>query len=373
MTAKNTRRPKGDGTLFEKDGRWIGRFTYDDPQTGLRKTSQVSGHNKKAASAELKKLREKVAAGQPTRDGTQLFGQYAESWIDLTLDISDRKPSTKALYAGLTRSHIIPAVIGKTPCAKLQPATVERFVKDLRARGLSESTVRQVYTVARAIGDSAVRDGQLTTNPFVQVKRPKVTKKEAEFLSAAEVDQLLAVAETSRYGLLFEFLMSTGLRRGEALALRWLDVNVTDKPKEKPRVPAQSALIKGTLSRIDGELVVGAPKTQTSVRTIPLSDDALDVLRRLKVRQAEDKLAAGTKWAESGFVFTTELGDPCDPRNALRALTVAAEKAGLPRVGLHTLRHSAATIMLNNGVPIAVVSKLLGHSSIQVTVDIYGH
>lgn len=373
MTAKNTRRPKGEGTLFEKDGRWLGRLTYDDPSTGLRRRAQVSGPTKKAAATELRKLRDKVEAGQPVRDGSQPFGQYAETWIETTLDVSDRKPSTKALYASLTRSHIIPSVAGKTACAKLRPTTVERLVKELRARGLSESTVRQVYTVARGIADAAVRDGELTTNPFGQVKRPKVTKKEAEFLSAGEVDRLLAAAEGSRYGLLFDFIMATALRRGEALALRWIDVNATESPKEKPRIPAQSALVRGTLSRLDGSLVVGSPKTDTSARTIWLAPDALDVLRRLRGRQARDKLAAGSKWVESGFVFTTEFGEPCDPRNALRALTTAAAKAGLPRVGVHTLRHSAATIMLNNGVPIAVVSKLLGHSSIQVTVDIYGH
>lgn len=373
MTAKNaSRRPKGDGTIFEKNGRYIARVTYRDSD-GITKRAQASGSTKQAAAAELKKLRDRIAAGKPLHDGVQPFGDFASDWITGSLSVSDRKPSTKALYSTLARKHIIRSTLGKTPCGKLRPGTVEKFIQELRARGLAESTVRQIYTVARAIADAAVRDGQMATNPFGQVKRPKVQKKEAEFLTADEVDRLLEAAAGSRYGLLFDFLSATALRRGEALALRWGDVNVAETPKEKPRIPAQSARIRGTLARIDGELVVGEPKTATSTRTIPLSDEALDVLRLIARRQKVDRLAAGTKWVDTGFVFTTEFGEPCDPRNALRALTRAAEKAGLPRVGLHTLRHSAATIMLNNGVPLAVVSKLLGHASIQVTVDIYGH
>jgi integrase len=97
------------------------------------------------------------------------------------------------------------------------------------------------------------------------------------------------------------------------------------------------------------------------------------VLKALKVRQAAERLRAGSVWTETGFVFTTELGEPCDPRNALRALKVAAEAAGLSGVGLHTLRHSAASVRLTNGVPLKVVSDLLGHSGISVTADVYGH
>ncbi|MFT4010887.1 MAG: site-specific integrase [Nocardioidaceae bacterium] len=376
MAVKNTaaRRPKGGGSIFQRaDGRWIGRTTYTDPKTGLTRRAQVSGETKKAVNDELKKLRDRIEAGKPIRDGAQPFGEYAVAWIDLTLKVSDRKPSTKALYAGLTRRHIVPSNLGKTPVGRLRARHVEQFVQDMRGRGLSESTVRQVYTVARAIAEAAVRDSAMSANPFSQVRRPKVTRREAEFLTAAEVDKLLEAAKGSRYALLFEFLVCTALRRGEALALRWLDVNMTAQPKERPRVPAESARIKGTLARVDGKLVVGPPKTESSVRTIPLSPDALDVLRRLRARQAADKLALGSKWVDSGFVFTTEFGEPCDPRNALRALVAAGERAGLPRIGLHTLRHSAATMMLNNGAALAVVSRLLGHSSIQVTVDIYGH
>ena len=364
MTAKSTRRPKGEGTIFQRaDGRWIGRLTYNDPATGLRKRSQVSAETKKGASAALKTLTKRIDSGAAPRDGSGTFGAYASAWIGSTLEASDRKHSTKTLYGGLARTHIVPSVLGQTAMSRLTAATVERFLTELRKKGLSPSTVRQIYTVARAIGDTAVRDRLLAHNPFAQVKRPKVEHKEAPVLTVMEARQLVVAADGSRYAPLFELLINTGLRRGEALALNWSDVDLEER----------TARVRKTLVRQGGELVRTAPKSKKSERTIPLSGAAVDVMRKTKIRNAEDRLRAGSKWHETGYVFVTEFGEPCDPRNALRALQVAAERASVPGVGLHTLRHTAATIMLNAGVPMATVSRIMGHASIAVTVDLYGH
>ena len=120
-------------------------------------------------------------------------------------------------------------------------------------------------------------------------------------------------------------------------------------------------------------LTVTDPKTAHSTRELFITDELDAVLKAIKQRQRVERLKAGSVWVETGFVFTTETGEPCDPRNALRALCVAAERAGLSRVGLHTLRHTAATLMLDAGVPILTVSRQLGHYSVQVTGDLYGH
>lgn len=114
-------------------------------------------------------------------------------------------------------------------------------------------------------------------------------------------------------------------------------------------------------------------KTEKSRRTVPLSPATVTRLRAVKKRTAEDRLRAGNHWVDSGFVFVTEFGEPCDPRNALRALSSAAKAAGLSGVGLHTLRHSTASVMLMNRVPLKVVSDVLGHSGISITADVYGH
>ena len=131
--------------------------------------------------------------------------------------------------------------------------------------------------------------------------------------------------------------------------------------------------MRGTLARIDGQLLVTEPKTAKSKRFVPISEPAERLLRDLQATQAEERSRAGSRWRQTGFVFTTEFGEPCDPRNALRALKVAATRAGLPDVGLHTLRHSAASVMLTHGVSLRVVSEILGHASIAITGDVYEH
>ena len=128
------------------------------------------------------------------------------------------------------------------------------------------------------------------------------------------------------------------------------------------------------LARVDGELIVTETKTPKSRRAVPLSPTAERLLRDIRTRQAAERLRAGSMWKRTPYVFTTELGEPCDSRNALRALKVAVNRAGLPStVGLHTLRHSAASVMLTAGVPLKIASKIFGHASIAITGDVYGH
>jgi integrase len=278
--------------------------------------------------------------------------------------VSDRKDSTKQLYASLAKSHIVSDRLGAVPLDQLTPRRIEAWVSELRASGLSASTIRSTYTVLRAILDTAVRDRAIAENPAVVIRRPRIEHHEAEYLSPVQVRTLLAAAESTRYAALFTLMVNTGLRRGEALALHWADVDTDQK----------ALRVRGTLTRIGGSLTVTEPKTTKSRRVVAMSPAVEALLRTVKAGQRQERLTAGSQWRATGFVFTTELGEPCDPRNALRALKVAAHKAGLPTtVGLHTLRHSAASVMLTNGVPLKVVSDILGHSSIAITGDIYGH
>ncbi len=193
---------------------------------------------------------------------------------------SDRKTSTKSMYAAVARHHIIGSQLGATPMHRVRPSAVDGWLAELRRKRLSDSTRRNAYTILRAVFDAAVKDR---------------------------------------------------------------------------------------------ELVVTSTKTAKSRREVPITDRAAAILQRLRARQAADRDRAGSQWNETGYVFTTAFGEPCDPRNALRALKAAAEQASLPSIGLHTLRHSAASTMLANGVPLKVVSEIMGHSSISITGDIYGH
>ena len=158
-------------------------------------------------------------------------------------------------------------------------------------------------------------------------------------------------------------IASTGLRKGEALALRW----------DRVDLGAGTLKVAATLGRIGDRLVISEPKTARSRRTVPLSPASVAMLRKHRTEQKAERLRAGNQWTDSGLVFTTELGGPVDPRNLLRVIEAAAKTAGVEGVGVHTLRHSAAVAWLEAGVHIKAVADLLGHSSIAITGDMYGH
>lgn len=359
-----TRRANGEGSKprQRKDGRWVVEVRYVDPD-GLSKRATVYGKTAKEAREKGEEVRARVKKKRPPKDAKVTLAAFVEDWIGSTLAVSDRKASTKSMYSTLARKHISDSDLGRSSLDRLTPRKVEAWVAGLRAKGLSESTVRSTYTVLRAVLDTAVRDRAIAENPAAIFKRPKVTSKEATFLQAHEVTDVIRHAEGSRYALLFQLLANTGMRRGEALALRWSHVDMTNG----------TFRVVGTLAREEGQLVVTDTKTAKSKRPFAMTEETKAIFQALRDRQREEREVAGSVWIDSGFVFTTELGEPCDPRNALRAFKVAATKAGHPDAGLHTLRHSAASVMLSKGVPLKVVSELWGHSSVAITGDIYGH
>jgi integrase len=375
------RRANSEGNVYQRpNGRWEARLRYTDPGTGERKRVSVYGATQKAALAELKKVRGRIDEGQPPRDATTTVAAWMAHWRATTLAASDRKPATKELYATLSRKHIEGVAVGRVQLDRLRPSDVEKMVLDMRAqtkpgrptdenpkpppvRALADSTIRSTYTVLRAGLDGAVRDGLLARNPAAAVKRPGVERQEAQHLDRDDVVRLLNAAKGSRYHPALVLLASTGLRRGEAAALRWENVDLTNR----------TLRVAATVARIDGKLTVTPPKTERSRRSVPLSGPVVDMLRTHQARQKRERLHAGDQWRENGLVFPTEFGTQVDPRNLLRTVQVAAEKAGLGSVVAHTLRHSAATAWLEGGIHVRAVADLLGHGSIAVTGDLYGH
>lgn len=202
-------------------------------------------------------------------------------------------------------------------------------------RALSDATIRQTYTVLRAGLDGAVRDGLLAKNPAAAVKRPGVARKEAKHASAVDVTKLLLCADGLRYRNSLALIAATGIRRGEALALHWPDV-----------VDSGLLAIRGTLGRVGGKLVITEPKTDRSRRIVPIAASLVAMLRSHRAHQDAERLIAGDQWQDHGLVFATEFGTPVDPRNILRTVQIAAKKAGMSDIGVHTLRHSAAVAWL---------------------------
>jgi integrase len=375
--AKNA---NGEGSIYKRtrDGKVVRyegaiNYTADDGNT---KRHTIYGRTRADVRDKLRKARERLDAGAPVRDAKRTVADWLAQWCATTLAASDRKESTRELYARLCEKHLEPAPFGAIRLDKLRPSDIEALVLAMRAeikpaktegaepvRALSDSTIRSTYTVLRAGLDGAVRDGLIARNPAAVVKRPGVARWEAKHASAVDVTKILVAAEGLRYRFVLVLIAATGLRPGEALALRWSDVDLD----------GAVLVVRGTLGRVGGRLVITEPKTERSRRTVPLTPALVSMLRTHRRQQAAERLHAGNQWRDSGLVFATEFGTPVEPRNILRTIELAAEKAGLEGIVVHTLRHSAAVAWLESGVHIKAVADLLGHSSIAVTGDIYGN
>lgn len=359
------RRGNREGSITKRpNGTYQGRVRYVDPHTGASKRVSVYGKTSAECRAKLKAVAERLDEGSPARDARDTVGAWMRRWRESSLAASDRKATTKHLYATLSRKHLETGDLADKRLDRLRPSDVESLVVHLRAKGLADSSVRSIYTVLRAGLDGAVRDGLLASNPCTKVPRPRVDRDEARVLTPREVSEVLAKARTSRYYVGVLVMAHTALRRGEVAALRWSDIDLTKR----------ELTVAHTLARIDGELVLSKPKTKRSRRRVPITDDLVAELRATRKRQAEERLHAGSEWqGHDDMVLTTEFGTMVDPRNLLRVVEVAAKAAGYEGVGAHTLRHSAATAWLEAGVHIKAVADLLGHGSIAITGDLYGH
>lgn len=375
-----SKRANGEGSIYkrESDGRYVGALSYEDPATGKNSRKVFYGKTRAEVRTRLREASDRLEEGQPVSDSKATVSQWLQHWAATTLAASDRKESTRSLYRTLAAKHLMPEPFGALRLDKLKPSDIEALVLRLRARtrqaraedggevevrALSDSTIRTTYTVLRSALDGAVRDGLLARNPAAVIRRPGVERTEARHLSPAEVRRLLSAAESSRYHSALVVIAATGIRRGECLALRWADVDFD----------AGILKVRGTLSRIGGKLTVTEPKTDRSRRVLPVSPVTAVLLTAQRKAQIAERLHAGSAWTDTGHVFTTESGQPVDPRNLYRVVQTAAARAGLKDVGVHSLRHSAATAMLEAGVNIKAVSDLLGHSSVSITGDIYGH
>jgi integrase len=200
-------------------------------------------------------------------------------------------------------------------------------------------------------------------NVATLVDKPRALKYEIQPITPEQARQFLEAIKGNRLEALFTVALSLGLRRGEALGLRWQDI---DFEKRTLRVHQ-------SLARINKKLVLSEPKTKSSRRILDLPATLAARLKEHRTRQLEDRMAVGTRWVETGLVFTSGIGTPVDPRHVKRHLDPLLTKAGLPHFRVHDLRHFCASLLLAQGVPLKVVSDLLGHTQISITADLYTH
>lgn len=285
---------------------------------------------------------------------------YLDDW--LATSVSQRcRPTTIYSYTDTVRRYIVPA-IGRIPLAKLEPEHVGRMLADLSASGrLSPTTVRYAYAVLRIALGRALKQGKVLRNVATLVDPPAKATHELRPLTAGEARAFLASVAGDRFGPLFLAAIGTGMRQGELLGLRWQDVDLD----------AGTITVRHTLER--GSRVLAEPKTERARRTLSLPSGVLTGLREQRRRQLEERMATGGRWHDGDFVFAAGNGRPLDPRNVLRAFHTALAAAALPRQPFHAMRHACATLLLEQGEELSVVSRILGHADLSTTADVYAH
>jgi integrase len=253
------KRANGEGSIFKRaDGTWSPELSYRD-EHGAGKRRTVYGKTQTAVRTKMAQLRKRLDAGDPIKDTTMTVAAWLDDWISKALPASDRKQATIDLYASIARKHLVP-VLGGRRLDKIRPSDVEALILTKRHAGLAQSTVRTIYTVLRSALDIAVRDGLLARNPAAAVRRPAVDRQDASYLSVEQAQRLLGEVRGERLESLFRLMLATGLRRGEALALHWSDIDL-DRAMLR---------VRWTLTRTSKGLQLGEPKTEKSRRTVPL-------------------------------------------------------------------------------------------------------
>lgn len=358
------KRANGQGSLrYDRERkRYELRVTID----GQRR--KVTGKTQAEVNDRADALRRNAELG-PGLPAEMTLSRYLEHWISEVLPLTDLAQTTREGYERMCRLYIIPT-IGRKRLDLLAPADVRSMLARLNDQGLSPATLRQARSVLSRALRTAEIDGLVARNAARLVDGVRQSNREGRTLTPEEARRLLRAAQGHEYEALVFVLLSLGLRKGEALGLSWSDIDLEAKP---PRLTVRRALKKDSRDRT----YLDAPKTARSRRTIHLPGSLVDVLRQHRKRQAAERLAFGEgwggRWADEELVFTTSIGSALDPNRVNRQVQQIAIDAGLGKWTPHELRHSAASLLIAQGVPLKTISEMLGHSSIRVTADVYGH
>ncbi len=359
------RRGHGEGALYKrKDAkgrtRWCAEVYIGVDAEGKRQVLRFSSLKQDEVSKWLTKTLNELHLGRAVWNSRESVGDFLDDWIAGKGNLSER---VRLDYERIIRRHIKPA-IGRIRLSRLAPADVRRLYAAKEHEGLSPSRVRQIHAVLRKALADAEKWGKVGRNAAALVDAPKVPDREMQALDVHQARAFVAAVKGDPLEALYILALTTGMRQGELLGLKWSAIDWHNSLLSVQR----------SLARVTGKgLVLKENKTKKSRRAVELSPFALDALRRHAERQDALHREAGASWQQTGLVFTNARGGALDPSNLLDRHYALLWAAGLPRIRFHDLRHSAASILLAMGVNPKHVQELLGHTRISTTLDIYSH
>jgi integrase len=343
-------------------GSWQWVLEYGRDSTGRRLQTSKAGFPTKGAAQTA--LQEAVHTLMTDVNVTAVtVDEYLETWLDGKHAL---RPKTASLYRDMTTNYLIPN-IGHLRLLELRAHHLDRMYVNVangrRGRPLSPSTIRRIHAVLRSALNTAVKRRLIPYSPAEHIELAPENPKRPRPWTAAQCWDFLERIAHDRLADLYQLILLTGMRRGEAIGLRWEDVDLDHN----------CLFIVQQITEVRGKSVVGTPKTKRGTRVVPIDASTATMLSRRQAAQDLERIAWGQAWNATGLVFTREDGRPLRPEYATRHFQALAQTVGLPAIRLHDLRHINASLALAAGVQMKVVSERLGHSQISVTADLYTH
>ncbi len=345
------------------------QYTVDlepDPVTNKRRRKSKGGYKtKKECENAMNELIIKMEKGEYVEYKDITLREYLSMWLESKKD--NLKLTTYSFYKNIIEDRINP-ILGSIMLSKLKPLHIQEFLNHYAGnKDITSTTVKHYFTTLNTALNQAVKWQLIPNNPCSAVKSPRREKTEMKVLTPEDVNKLLNSVKNGKYGTMFMPILlavACGLRRGEIVALKWEDI---DLENETIRIDESSAM------RVDGKNIITDTKTEKSQRTISLPPFIIPILKDHKKQQAENKLKLGPEYKNNSFVCCWPNGAELTPNYITHTFKKVLKEAGLPDMRFHDLRHTNATLMLLQGINVKVISERLGHSSIDVTLDIYSH
>jgi integrase len=352
------RRGRGEGSIQKRpDGKWRATISLGVGPNGKRRRKDIYGASRAEVQKKLRKAQSANDAGKLPTSNKTTVSEYLEFWLT---NISKVKTSTKDRYRQLLTLYVIP-VVGKTRLQQLTPMHIDSVISSSGKAGLGQTTQRNLFGVLRKCLNDAVRRDIIGGNPCLKCDAPPPGKNKHCIWTAEEAQQFLEHTKEHRLFALFVLAAYTGMRQGESLALYWSDIDWNQN----------KITISRSLTDVDGRAVVGDDaKTEAGLRTLPLPPCVMEALDKHRARMMMDSHPTSGE----SLVFVSHRGTVLRRRGLLRdTFKPQCKAAGVPVITWHQMRHSAATMLLEDGVPIANVSRQLGHANSVVTATVYSH
>jgi len=355
------RRGNGEGTITRrKDGRWEAKYTVYTAEGPKRRA--LYGKTRKVAADKLARALADRTSGHTFDTENMTVGEYLDRWLNDS-DKGSVRTSTYERHEQIVRLHLKPA-LGRLKLSKLTPAHVQGLYRDKLDSGLSPATVQKIHTVLHKALTQALKWNMIPRNAADAVKVPRPVPEEMHPLSPDEARNLIEAARGDKLEAPYILAVHTGMRQGELLGLKWEDVDLNEGVIH----------IRRTVVRSGGRISLGEPKTKGSRRPVHLTGAAVEALKAHLERQLEDIERLGDLYRDHGLVFTSEVGTLINPSNLRRrSFAPLLQRAGLPRIRFHDLRHTCAKLLLSRNVHPKYVQELLGHATVAITLDTYSH